>query len=414
MGMTITEKILAAHCGQDQVTPGELINAKLDFLFANDTNSQMAIGEFHKMGAEKVFDPDRVALIPDHFTPNKDIKAAEQSKCMREFAKEQGLHYFEVGRLGIEHCLLPEEGLILPGDCIVGADSHTCTHGALGAFATGVGLTDIAGAMATGETWFRVPEQIKFAVHGEKWNKWVYSKDLILYIIGKIGVDGALYQTMEFTGKPIEGLSMEARFTMCNMAVEAGAKNGIIAPDEKTLEYVKNRAKREYKFYQSDPDARYVEVIDIDIGDIEPQIAFPHLPSNTRSVVNATGVTLDQVVLGSCTNGRIEDLRIAAAIMKGKTVNDNLRMIILPGSQRVYRQALTEGVNGGLHRRGRGHCSAHLRPVPRRTHGYTRKRRTSPLHHEPQFRWAHGPLGERSVSLQPGNRRCFRDTRPHR
>ena len=343
--MTITEKILAAHAGQEQVAPGQLINARLDLVLANDVTAPVSIKEFKKLGREDVFDRSRVALIPDHFAPNKDIQSAEQCKLMRDFARQHDVeNYFEIGQMGIEHCLLPEKGLTLPGDCIIGADSHTCTYGALGAFATGVGSTDLAAGMATGEAWFRVPESLKFAFHGEKWNKWVGGKDLILYVIGKIGVDGARYQAMEFTGAPINALSMDNRFTICNMAIEAGAKNGIIAPDDKTLEYVQGRAKREFKVYQSDADAKYANVYEINIADIEPQIAFPHLPENTRTVKESTHVKIDQVVIGSCTNGRLEDLRAAANVLKGNKVHKEIRLIVFPGTQQIYRDAMAEGI----------------------------------------------------------------------
>ncbi|MDN5293600.1 MAG: 3-isopropylmalate/(R)-2-methylmalate dehydratase large subunit [Eubacteriales bacterium] len=345
MGMTITEKILAAHAGRDEVHPGELINVRIDLALANDITAPVAIKEFEKIGVEKVFDRDRIALVPDHFTPNKDIKSAEQVKIVREFARRYGItNYFEVGRMGIEHCLLPQEGLVLPGDVVIGADSHTCTYGALGAFATGVGSTDLAAAMATGEVWLKVPESIKFIIKGKKWNKWVSGKDIILYIIGKIGVDGALYKAMEFCGEAISDLSMDGRFTMANMAIEAGAKNGIFAPDEKTRAYVEGRARRPYKFYYSDEDANYSEVYEFDISEIEPQVAFPHLPENTRPISEVGTVYIDQAVIGSCTNGRIEDLRVAAQVLRGKKVNPNVRLIIIPGTQEIYLQALKEGL----------------------------------------------------------------------
>ncbi|MBZ4688623.1 MAG: 3-isopropylmalate/(R)-2-methylmalate dehydratase large subunit [Clostridia bacterium] len=344
MGMTITEKILAAHCGKDYVEPGELINAKLDVVLGNDITAPVAIKEFKKLGIDKVFDKDKVVLVPDHFTPNKDIKSAEQAKMVREFAKEQELtNYFEVGRMGIEHCLLPQEGLVLPGDLVIGADSHTCTYGALGAFATGVGSTDMAAGMATGEAWFKVPESIKFVYHG-KLKAGVTGKDLILYTIGKIGVDGARYKAMEFTGEAISELSMDGRFTMANMAIEAGGKNGIIAPDETTEKYVKERAKRSYKFYSSDSDANYSEVYDFNVADIEPQVAFPHLPENTRGISEVGDIKIDQVVIGSCTNGRMEDLRQAAQILSGKKVHPEVRVIIIPGTQEIYNQAIKEGL----------------------------------------------------------------------
>jgi 3-isopropylmalate/(R)-2-methylmalate dehydratase large subunit len=344
MGMTITEKILAAHAGLDSVRPGQLINAKVDIVLGNDVTAPVAIREFEKIGAGKVFDKDRVVLVPDHFTPNKDIKAAEQCKVMRDFARKYEItNYFEVGRMGIEHCLLPELGLVLPGDLVIGADSHTCTYGALGAFSTGVGSTDMAAAMATGEAWFKVPETHKFIYKG-KLGKWVTGKDLILYTIGDIGVDGALYGSMEFTGEAIDSLSMDGRFTMANMAIEAGAKNGIIAPDETTLEYVRQRAKRDFTVYASDPDAEYASVREYDVTSIEPQVAFPHLPENTRPISEVGEIVIDQVVIGSCTNGRMEDLRLAAEVFKGKKVAPHVRVIILPGTQAIYLQAIHEGL----------------------------------------------------------------------
>ncbi|MDH7577724.1 MAG: 3-isopropylmalate dehydratase large subunit [Bacillota bacterium] len=344
MGMTITEKILAAHAGKEQVFAGELVNCRLDLVLANDITAPVAIKEFLKLGLDRVFDPGRVALVPDHFTPNKDIKSAEQCRETREFARQfEILNYFEVGRMGIEHCLLPEQGLVLPGDLIIGADSHTCTYGALGAFATGVGSTDLAAGMALGECWFKVPESMKFVYHG-KLLPWVTGKDLILYTIGDIGVDGALYRAMEFTGEAIDELSVDGRLTMCNMAIEAGAKNGIINPDEKTLAYVQKRAKRPYCVFSSDPDAAYVEVREYHADEIELQVAFPHLPENARPVTEAAGIEIDQVVIGSCTNGRLEDLRIAAQILKGREVHPRLRLIVIPGTQEIYLDALREGL----------------------------------------------------------------------
>jgi 3-isopropylmalate/(R)-2-methylmalate dehydratase large subunit len=344
MGMTITEKILAAHAGKDRVEPGELIKARLDMVLGNDITAPVAIKEFAKIGVDRVFDKERIALVPDHFTPNKDIKSAEQVKMVREFARKYGIvNYFEIGQMGIEHCLLPELGLVGPGDCIIGADSHTCTYGALGAFSTGVGSTDMAAAMATGECWFKVPEQLKFIFSG-KLRPWVNGKDLILYLIGKIGVDGALYQSIEACGETISSLSMDSRFSFCNMAIEAGAKNGIIAADDKTLEYVKGRVKREYKIYQSDPDAVYAKVYEFNAAEIEPQVAFPHLPENARPISQVGNIVIDQVVIGSCTNGRMEDLRIAAQILKGKKVNPNLRTIVIPGTQAIWKQAMQEGL----------------------------------------------------------------------
>ena len=342
--MTITEKILAAAAGKASVKPGELINAKVDLVLANDITAPVAIKEFAKIGVDKVWDKHRVALVPDHFTPNKDIKSAEQAKQVREFAHQQELtNYFEVGRMGIEHCLLPEQGLVGPGDVVIGADSHTCTYGALGGFATGVGSTDLAAAMALGETWFKVPESMKFVFNG-KLPKWVGGKDLILLTIGKIGVDGALYRAMEFTGEAIKSLSMDGRFTMCNMAIEAGGKNGIIEPDEITRQYVEGRTKRPYTFYTSDPDAQYSAVYEFNVAQLEPQVAFPHLPENVRPISQAGNVEIHQSVIGSCTNGRIEDLRLAAEVLKGQKVHKGVRLIIIPGTQEIYRQAMREGL----------------------------------------------------------------------
>jgi 3-isopropylmalate/(R)-2-methylmalate dehydratase large subunit len=343
MGMTITEKILCAHTDQKEVRPGMLINARVDIALGNDITAPIAILEFKKTGA-KVFDKDKVVLVPDHFTPNKDISSAEQSKILRDFAREQALtHYYEVGEVGVEHALLPEQGVVLPGDLIIGADSHTCTYGALGAFSTGVGSTDFAAAMLTGEAWFKVPESIKVVFRG-RLRKWVSGKDLILYLIGLIGVDGALYQALEFTGETVAALTMADRFTMANMAVEAGAKNGIFAPDETTRAYVEKRAKRKYKFYASDTDAGYCRVIDIDVDKIELQVAFPHLPSNARAISKVGEVKIDQAVIGSCTNGRIEDLRAAAEVLKGRKAAPYVRLIIIPATQEIYRQAMKEGL----------------------------------------------------------------------
>lgn len=342
--MTITEKILAVHSGRKEVSPGELINAKVDLVLANDITAPIAITEFKKIGAKNVFNKDRVALIPDHFAPQKDIKAAEQCKMLKDFSREYSIGlYFEVGRMGIEHALLPEEGLVVPGDLIIGADSHTCTYGALGAFSTGVGSTDFAAAMAAGECWFKVPESMKFIYYG-KLSKWVGGKDLILHTIGDIGVDGALYMAMEFEGETIRTLPMHARLTMCNMAIEAGGKNGIIVPDDITEQYVKGRAKRGYRFYTSDKDAKYVEVKEYDCSKIPLTVSCPHLPSNTKPAAELFEVTIDQVVVGSCTNGRIEDLREAAEVIKGKKVNPNVRMIVIPATQKIYLQAIKEGL----------------------------------------------------------------------
>lgn len=343
MGMTISQKILAYHAGKKHVEAGELVNCRVDVVLGNDITSPVAIEEFAKLGVGEVFDRERVVLVPDHFAPNKDIKSAEQTKVVRTFARNYGIkNYFEVGQMGIEHCLLPEQGLALPGDLIIGADSHTCTYGALGAFATGVGSTDMAAAMATGEAWFKIPESLKFIYYG-KLPRWVSGKDLILHTIGDIGVDGARYLSMEFTGEVIQNLSMDNRFTMANMAIEAGGKNGIVEPDDITLDYVKGRAQRPYNLYKSDPDAVYAEIREYDVSKMEPVVAFPHLPENTRPVSEAAGVSIDQVVIGSCTNGRIEDLEIAASLLKGKKVHPEIRVLVFPGTQQIYLEAMRKG-----------------------------------------------------------------------
>jgi 3-isopropylmalate/(R)-2-methylmalate dehydratase large subunit len=341
--LTLAEKILAAHAGREKVSPGELVNVRVDLILANDITAPIAIEEFQRIGVGQVFDPMRVVMVPDHFVPGKDIPSAEQAKLMRQFAQEQGLVYFEVGRMGIEHVLLPEQGMVLPGDVVIGADSHTCTYGALGAFATGMGSTDIAAAMASGDIWMKIPDTTKFLYHG-KLGRWVSGKDLILYTIGSIGVDGALYSAMEFGGEAIEELSMDGRLTMANMAIEAGAKAGIFRVDGKTLDYVKPRAQRPYTVYEPDDDAQYRQIIEYDASAIEPQVAFPHLPSNIKAISQAGDVKLDQVVIGSCTNGRLEDLQIAAQIFRGRLVHPEVRCIIIPGSQAVYLQALKEGL----------------------------------------------------------------------
>lgn len=344
MGMTMTQKILAAHAGVDRVKAGQLIMVKVDLVLGNDITTPVAIKEFNKIGAERVFDKKKIAIVPDHFTPNKDIKSAEQCKCVREFAYDKNIeNYFEIGQMGIEHALIPEKGLAVCGDVIIGADSHTCTYGALGAFSTGVGSTDMGSAMAIGETWFKVPEAIKFVLKG-KLKPWVSGKDLILHIIGMIGVDGALYQSMEFTGEGVKSLSMDDRFTVANMVIEAGAKNGIFEVDEKTIEYVKEHSKRDYALYKADEDAEYSRVIEIDLGAIRPTVAFPHLPENTRIIDEVGDVPVDQVVIGSCTNGRISDMRMVAKILKGKKVNPKVRTIIFPATQNIYLQAIREGL----------------------------------------------------------------------
>jgi 3-isopropylmalate/(R)-2-methylmalate dehydratase large subunit len=343
MPQTITEKILAAHAGRESVVPGELLSVRIDLALANDITAPIAIELFEKSRVSTVFDPERIALVPDHFVPNKDVRSAEQVQVMRRFAKKYGVKYFfELGEMGIEHVLLPEQGLVLPGDVVIGADSHTCTYGALGAFATGVGSTDIAAAMITGEAWFKVPESIKLTYHG-KLREWVAGKDLILYTIGNIGVDGATYQTMEFVGEAIESLPMSDRMTMANMAIEAGAKTGIISPDQATLDYISQRATRPLQSYCSDPDAVYCSEKFYDVSSIEPQVAFPHLPENTRPVSEVGTIPIDQAVIGSCTNGRIEDLRVAAQVLRGRTINKNVRLIVIPATPRIYQQAMQEG-----------------------------------------------------------------------
>ena len=342
--MTITEKILAAHAGLDEVTPGQLIECSVDIVLANDITAPIAIREFARIGVDRVFDPEAIALVPDHYVPNKDIKSAEQAKIIRDFAREQRItHFYEVGCMGIEHALLPEQGVVGPGDLIIGADSHTCTYGALAAFATGVGSTDAAVGMAVGTAWFKVPASIRFQLTGEL-QPWVSGKDIILHVIGMIGVDGALYQAMEFTGDTIGGLGMDDRFTICNMAIEAGGKSGIIGFDETTRAYVEGRTEREWTRYASDEDADYARTVEIDASAIEPTVAFPHLPSNTRPVREARDVTVDQVVIGSCTNGRIEDLRIAAEVLRGRHVDPRVRLIVIPATQAIWTQAMHEGL----------------------------------------------------------------------
>ena len=344
MAMTATEKILSSHSGKDHVSPGELIDVRVDVIMGHDLSTPLAIHEMERIGATKVFDPDKIVLVPDHFTPNKDVKAAEACKQVREFAKQQGIsHYYEVGEMGIAHALLPEKGLVVPGDVVVGGDSHSCTYGALGAFATGIGSTDLAGAMLTGSLWLKVPASRKFVYHG-KLSKWVGAKDLILYTIGDIGVDGALYEAMEITGDTIEKLPMSGRLTMANMAVEAGAKNAFFAVDRVTEAYLRGRAERPYTTVRSDPDAVYTGVREYDVSTIEPQVAFPHSPGNSRPVGEAVNIDIDQVIIGSCTNGRIEDLRIAAEILRGNRTAPYVRLLVIPATQEIYRQAMREGL----------------------------------------------------------------------
>ncbi len=344
MGMTMTQKILAAHAGLPEVSAGQLIEARLDLVLGNDITSPVAIHEMDKMTVDGVFDKDKIALVPDHFVPNKDIKSAEHCKCVREFAAKHDItNYFEVGEMGIEHALLPEKGLTVAGDVIIGADSHTCTYGALGAFSTGVGSTDMAAGMATGLAWFKVPSAIKFVLTGKP-AKWISGKDIILHIIGMIGVDGALYKSMEFTGDGIKYLSMDDRFTIANMAIEAGGKNGIFPVDELAEEYMKEHSSREYKVYEADADAEYDAEYVIELDKLKPTVAFPHLPENTHTVDEIDDIAIDQVVIGSCTNGRLDDLRIAAGILKGHKVKKGIRTIIIPATQKIYLQAMEEGL----------------------------------------------------------------------
>lgn len=343
MGMTITEKILAAHAGKDYVESGEIIEANLDLCLANDITAPLSLEEFDKVGASKVFDPEKIVFVLDHFTPNKDIPSAENCKKIREFSQKHGIiHVYDGGACGIEHALLPEEGLVVPGDVVIGADSHTCTYGALGAFSTGVGSTDLTYGMVTGKNWFKVPESIKFRCYG-KWKEWVTGKDLILHIIGMIGVDGALYASMEYDGEAISVLSMDSRFSIANMAIEAGAKNGIFHVDEKTLAYVRDRGKRPFTVLESDEDARYREFYEIDVGRLDVKVACPSLPSNVKDAKDLGDVTIDQAVIGSCTNGRLEDLALAAHILKNKRVSSSTRCIIIPATPKIYLEAMRRG-----------------------------------------------------------------------
>jgi 3-isopropylmalate/(R)-2-methylmalate dehydratase large subunit len=344
MGMTITEKILAAHAGAERVVPGELINAAVDIVMGHDLSGPEAIHHIESIGARTIFNKDKIVLLPDHFTPNKDIKAAENCRRLKEFARHHEIsHYFEVGRLGIAHALLPEKGIVVPGDVVIGGDSHTCTYGAVGAFAAGVGSTDLAAAMLTGDLWFKVPESMKFIYDGTL-PRWIDGKDLILHTVGDIGVDGALYRAMEFSGDAIHRLPMSGRLTMANMAIEAGAKNGIFEPDEITQTYVRERAERPYKIFRSDQDASYVEVRKYCVDGMEPQVALPHSPGNVRPISQVADISIDQVVIGSCTNGRIEDLRIAAEVLRGNRIAPQVRLIIIPATQSVYRQAVEENL----------------------------------------------------------------------
>jgi 3-isopropylmalate/(R)-2-methylmalate dehydratase large subunit len=342
--MTITEKILAAHTNKKQVSPGELLDVRVDLALGNDITAPLAIQAFEEIGAKKVFHRDRLVLVPDHFTPAKDIPSAEQCKVLREFAKAHHItHFFEIGEAGIEHALLPEKGLVLPGDVVIGADSHTCTYGAVGAFSTGVGSTDLAAIMATGRLWLKVPESLKLVYRG-KLNPWVSGKDLILFAIGDLGVDGALYQAMEFCGETIQRLPMASRFTMANMAIEAGGKNGIFEPDQTTLRFIKPRAKRPYRLYRSDREAHYADVHEYNVSKIHPQVALPHIPSNVKDVREIGKIEIDQVVIGSCTNGHLDDLRVAAKVLRRKRIAPSIRLIVIPATQEIYRQALKEGL----------------------------------------------------------------------
>ncbi len=344
MGMTMSQKILAAHAGLDEVKAGQLIEANLDLVLGNDITSPVAINEMKKMDKKTVFDKDKIALVMDHFIPNKDIKSAENCKCCRDFACSHEIsNYFDVGEMGIEHALLPEKGLVVAGDAVIGADSHTCTYGALGAFSTGVGSTDMAAGMVTGKAWFKVPSAIKFELVGKP-NKWVSGKDVILHIIGMIGVDGALYKSMEFTGEGIQHLTMDDRFTICNMAIEAGGKNGIFPVDGAAIQYMKEHSKREFTVYEADPDAEYEENYVIDLSELKPTVSFPHLPSNTKTIDQVGEVKIDQAVIGSCTNGRMDDMRAAAEVLKGRKVAKGVRCIVIPATQAIYLQAMREGL----------------------------------------------------------------------
>lgn len=343
MGMTITEKILAVHANRKHVEPGEIVDAKIDLVLANDITAPLSLQEFEKVGATKVFDTERVVFVMDHFTPNKDIPSAENCKTIREFSRKYGIkHFYEGGACGVEHALLPEQGLVGPGDVVIGADSHTCTYGALGAFSTGVGSTDLTYGMVTGSNWFKVPESIKFVCSG-KWQPWITGKDLILHIIGMIGVDGALYASLEFAGDAISSLSMDSRLSAANMAIEAGAKNGIFPVDQTTIAYIRDRVKRPYQVFQSDPDARYRETFEIDVSKLDSKVACPFLPSNVKDAKGLKGISIDQAVIGSCTNGRLEDMQIAAEVLKGRKVAKHVRCIVIPATPAIYYESLKRG-----------------------------------------------------------------------
>ncbi len=381
MGMTITEKIIAAHSGHQEISAGQFVYADVDICLGNDITAPIAIEQFETLGLEKVFNPDNIVLVPDHFTPNKDIKSAQNSKLLREFAsKHQIKNYFEVGRVGIEHVLLPEQGIVVPGDLVIGADSHTCTYGAMGIFSTGVGSTDLAACYATGKVWLKVPETIKFIFNG-KLNEWVSGKDLILHVIGDIGVDGARYKAMEFSGPVISDLSMDDRLAMCNMAIEAGAKNGIIEPDECTEDYIKGRAQREHKFYSSDADCNYHEIREYDVNNLSPQVAMPNLPENVKPVEELSDIAIDQIVIGSCTNGRISDLRIAAQILKDRKIAPSIRLIVIPGTQDVYLEALKEGLIEIFIKAEGVVSTPTMWSVPWWAHGHSGRWRTSTIYY---------------------------------
>ena len=394
--MNITEKILADHAGLKEVQAGQLISAKVDITLANDITGPVAINEFNKIGVDKVFDKKRVVFVPDHFVPNRDIKSAEQVKQVREFARKQELeHFFEVGRMGIEHALLPDNGIVTAGDIVIGADSHTCTYGALGAFSTGMGSTDIACAMASGDTWLKVPSAIKVEFNG-KLNKWVTAKDLILYLIGQIGVDGALYKTLEIGGSAVRELPMDGRFTICNMAIEAGAKNGIIEPDEITKKYLETRSIRPPKFYSSDKDAQYERVIVYNTEEIEPVVAFPHLPENTKPVSKAGDIKIDQAVIGSCTNGRLSDIKAAAEVLKGRKVHKDVRLIVFPATQQIYLEALRAGYIETIIEAGGAVSTPTCGPC--RACRYSCRRRKSNFNYKQKFCRKNGAYGKRSLS----------------
>ena len=412
MGMTMTQKIIAAHAGLPEVHAGQLVTAKVDMVLSNDITGPVAIREMRKVGMDTVFDNTKIAMIPDHFSPAKDIKSAEQCKAIRDFAKAHEIkHYYEVGKMGVEHCLLPEQGIVGAGQLIIGADSHTCTYGAVGAFSTGMGSTDIAAAMISGETWLKVPEAIKVTVTGAPTNKYVSGKDVILYLIGMIGVDGALYQSLEFCGDGLAHLSMDSRLTIANMAIECGAKNGIFPVDDICRAYLAERFDGEVVAYEADADAEYSREITIDLAALRPQVACPHLPSNTHAVDEIDKIAIDQVVIGSCTNGRLEDMRVAGEILKGKKVAPYLRLIVIPWHPGCLRSLHERRYHPDHPRRWRRRFHANLRSLPRWLHGHSCQGRARAFHHQPQLCRPHGRSRERSVSLQPS---CCSSQRRHR